>query len=126
MRNRQIEDRFMSKIEGNKRFGTVFMFCAMVSVLLIFCCLVFSIWNEYKETIIDNQKKQMLLTTQSMGENLKIFIEGYQADLNTLCAVEEENNKKTGREDWSMLQSYVTNHSRFVFDVILEDETEGY
>ncbi|MDR0925619.1 MAG: response regulator [Hungatella sp.] len=112
----------MSKIEGNKRFGTVFMFCAMVSVLLIFCCLVFSIWNEYKETIIDNQKKQMLLTTQSMGENLKIFIEGYQADLNTLCAVEEENNKKTGREDWSMLQSYVTNHSRFVFDVLLEDE----
>jgi len=122
MRNRQIEDRFMSKIEGNKRFGTVFMFCAMVSVLLIFCCLVFSIWDEYKETIIDNQKKQMLLTTQSMGENLKIFIEGYQADLNTLCAVEKENNKKTGREDWSMFQSYVTNHSRFVFDVILEDE----
>ncbi|MDR1548456.1 MAG: response regulator [Hungatella sp.] len=112
----------MSKIEGNKRFGTVFMFCAMVSVLFIFCCLVFSIWDEYKETIIDNQKKQMLLTTQSMGENLKIFIEGYQADLNTLCAVEKENTKKTGREDWSMLQSYVTNHSRFVFDVILEDE----
>ncbi|WP_349948796.1 ATP-binding protein [Lacrimispora sp. BS-2] len=112
----------MSKIEENKRFGTVFMFCAMVSVLLIFCCLVFSIWNEYKETIIDNQKKQMLLTTQSMGENLKIFIEGYQADLNTLCAVEDENSKKAGREDWSILQSYVTNHSRFVFDVILEDE----
>ncbi|MDR1772747.1 MAG: response regulator [Hungatella sp.] len=112
----------MSRIKGNKRYGAVFMFCAMASVLLIFCCLVFSIWEEYKETIIDNQKKQMLLTTQSMGENLKIFIEGYQADLNTLCAVEKENNKKTGREDWSMFQSYVTNHSRFVFDVILEDE----
>ncbi len=122
MRNRQIEDDFMSKIKRNKRYGTVFMFCAMASVLLIFCCLVFSIWDEYKETIINNQKKQMLLTTQSMGENLKIFIEGYQADLNTLCDIENENYKKTGREEWSILQSYVTKHSRFVFDVILEDQ----
>lgn len=122
MRNRQIEDDFMSKIKGNKRYGTVFMFCAMASVLLIFCCLVFSIWDEYKETIINNQKKQMLLTTQSMGENLKIFIEGYQADLNTLCDIENENYKKTGREEWSILESYVTKHSRFVFDVILEDQ----
>jgi signal transduction histidine kinase/CheY-like chemotaxis protein len=122
MRNRQIEDGFMSDIKENKRYGTGFMICAMASVLLIFCCLLFSIWEEYKETIINNQKKQMLLTTQSMGENLKIFIEGYQADLNALCAIEDENNKKSGREDWSILQSYVTNHSRFVFDVILEDE----
>ncbi len=122
MRNRQIEDNFMSKIKRNKRYGTVFMFCTMASILLIFCCLVFSIWDEYKETIINNQKKQMLLTTQSMGENLKIFIEGYQADLNTLCDIENENYKKTGREEWSILESYVTKHSRFVFDVILEDQ----
>ncbi len=66
MRNRKIEDDFMSKRKENKRYGTVFIFCVMVSVLLIFCCLVFSIWEEYKETIINNQKKQMLLTTQSM------------------------------------------------------------
>ncbi len=122
MRNRKIEDDFMSKIKESKRYGTVFIFCAMVSVLLIFCCLVFSIWEEYKETIINNQKKQMLLTTQSMGENLKVFIEGYQSDLNALCDIEKENYKKTGREDWSILRSYVTNHSRFVYDVILEDE----
>ncbi|WP_024293746.1 ATP-binding protein [Lacrimispora indolis] len=122
MRNRQSEDGFMNKINGNKRYGAVFMSCAMAAVLLIFCCLVFSIWKEYKEAIIDNQKKQMILTTQCIGESLKIFIEDYQADLNTLCSMEDENLKKAGRKDWSLLQDYVTHHSRFVYDVILEDE----
>ncbi len=122
MRNRQMRGRFMNKIKENKKYAAVFMFCAMAAVLLIFCCLVFSIWEEYKEAIIDNQKRQMILTTQTMGENLKVFIEGYQADLNTLCSMEEENYKKTGRKDWSLLQDYVTYHNRFVYDVILENE----
>ncbi|GLC79435.1 ATP-binding protein [Lacrimispora brassicae] len=122
MRNRQTGDGFMNKANRNKRYGAVFMSCAMAAVLLIFCCLVFSIWKEYKEAIIDNQKKQMILTTQSIGESLKVFIEGYQADLNTLCSMEDENLKKAGRKDWSLLQDYVTYHSRFVYDVILEDE----
>ncbi len=64
----------------------------------------------------------MLLTTQSMGENLKVFIEGYQADLNTIYDIEEENFKKTGNRDWSMIGDYVSNHRRFVYDVIVEDK----
>ncbi|MEY8353315.1 ATP-binding protein [Lachnospiraceae bacterium 54-53] len=121
MRNRQTRDGFMSVGKDNKKYTAVILFGAMAVMLIIFSCLVFSTWKEYKEAIIDNQKKQMLLTTQSMGENLKAFIEGYQADLNSLCAIEDEKYRKTGRKDWKVLEEYVTYHNRFVYDVILED-----
>lgn len=114
----------MNKINGKRNYTGIFICCAMAAVLVIFCFLVFGIWKEYKDAIINNQKKQMLLTTQSMGENLKVFIEGYQADLNTIYDIVEENYKKTGTRDWSIIREYVSNHKRFVYDVIVED-TKG-
>lgn len=112
----------MNNIKGKRKYTGIFICCAMAAVLIIFCFLTFGIWNDYKDAIINNQKMQMLLTTQSMGENLKVFIEGYQADLNTIYDIEEENFKKTGNRDWSMIGDYVANHRRFVYDVIVEDK----
>jgi len=112
----------MNNIKGKRKYTGVFICCAMAAVLIIFCFLAFGIWNDYKDAIINNQKKQMLLTTQSMGENLKVFIEGYQADLNTIYDIEEENYIKTGNRDWSIIGDYVSNHNRFVYDVIVEDK----
>ncbi|WP_333650964.1 ATP-binding protein [Lacrimispora sp.] len=108
--------------KDSKKYTVVFLSGIAAAMLIIFSYLVFSTWEEYKEAIIDNQKKQMLLTTQSMGENLKAFIEGYQADLNSLYAIEEENFKKTGQKDWKVLEEYVKYHNRFVYDVLLEDK----
>ncbi|MBE5991260.1 MAG: response regulator [Paenibacillaceae bacterium] len=112
----------MNNIKGKRKYTGIFICCAMAAVLIIFCFLTFGIWNDYKDAIINNQKMQMLLTTQSMGENLKVFIEGYQADLNTIYDIEEENFRKTGNRDWSMIGDYVSNHRRFVYDVIVEDK----
>lgn len=112
----------MNNKRGKRKYTGIFICCAMAAVLIIFCFLTFGIWNDYKDAIINNQKKQMLLTTQSMGENLKVFIEGYQADLNTIYDIEEENFRKTGNRDWSMIGDYVSNHRRFVYDVIVEDK----
>ena len=111
----------MKKIKEIRNYTGIFICCAMAAVLIIFCFLVFGIWKEYKDAIINNQKKQMLLTTQSMGENLKVFIEGYQSDLSTIYDIVEENYKKTGTRDWSVIGEYVSNHKRFVYDVIVED-----
>lgn len=111
----------MKKIKDNRNYTGIFICCAMAAVLIIFCFLVFGIWKEYKDAIINNQKKQMLLTTQSMGENLKVFIEGYQADLSTIYDIVDDNYKKTGTRDWSIIREYVSNHKRFVYDVIVED-----
>ncbi len=114
--------RFMDERKYGKKYTVVFLSGIAATMLIVFIYLVFSTWEEYKEAIIDNQKKQMVLTTQSMGENLKAFIEGYQADLNSLYATEEEYFKKTGQRDWKVFEEYVRYHNRFVFDVILEDK----
>ena len=113
----------MSRLNENKKYTGIFICGVMAAILIIFSFLVFGIWKEYKDAIIDNQKNQMVLTTKSMGENLKVFIKGYQADLNTLCDIEEKKYQQTGVEDWNNLSDYVKNHSRFVYDVILENES---
>lgn len=122
MTKRQTKGILMNILMEIKKRRAFIMSLAMIIVLGIFSCLVFSIWKEYKEAIIDNQKKQMLLTTQSMGDNLRAFIEGYQADVNSLCAMEEEKYKKTGEKTWSVLEEYVNYHTRYVYDAILEDK----
>jgi signal transduction histidine kinase/ActR/RegA family two-component response regulator len=122
MMKRQTKGILMKILMEIKKYRAILMSLAMAIVLGVFSCLVFSIWKEYKEAIIDNQKKQMLLTTQSMGDNLKAFIEGYQADINSLCAMEEENYKRTGSKTWAVLEEYVNYHTRYVYDAILEDK----
>jgi signal transduction histidine kinase len=122
MMKRQTKGILMKILMEIKKYRAILMSLAMAIVLGVFSCLVFSIWKEYKDAIIDNQKKQMLLTTQSMGDNLKAFIEGYQADINSLCAMEEENYKKTGEKTWNVLEEYVNYHTRYVYDAILEDK----
>ncbi|WP_313076299.1 ATP-binding protein [Lacrimispora sp.] len=122
MMKRQTKGILMKILMEIKKYRAILMSLAMTIVLGVFSCLVFSIWKEYKEAIIDNQKKQMLLTTQSMGDNLKAFIEGYQADINSLYAMEEENYKRTGLKTWDVLEEYVNYHTRYVYDAILEDK----
>ena len=124
---RKLRDSFMQKIKEDKKekkYIAIFMAVVLLIVVLMFSALGFSIWEEYKKTIIDNQKKQMLLTAQSLGDNLEIFIEEYEADLNALCTMESENRWIGGHEEWDILQGYVDSHERFVYDVIVE-ETDG-
>lgn len=113
----------MNGLKKNNKYSVGGMVCAMALVLLIFSCLGYGIWKEYKKAIMDNQKKQMLLTAQSIGENLKVFIKGYESDINTICAVEEKHSKRTGQKDWEVIEDYAANQKPFVYDVILEDES---
>ncbi len=124
---RKLRDSFMKKLKDDKKdkkYIAAFMAVVLLVVVFMFSALGFSIWEEYKKTIIDNQKKQMLLTAQSLGDNLEIFIEEYEADLNALCTMESENRWIGGHEEWDILQGYVDSHERFVYDVIVE-ETDG-
>lgn len=117
----------------DKKYIVIFMAAVMAGALFIFSCLGVSIWEEYKKTIIDNQKKQMLLTAQSLGDNLEIFIGEYEADIEALCRMEAVKHMQTGRIEWDLLTEYVETHNRFVYDVIVENKdgeiinsTKGY
>lgn len=77
------------------------------------------IWNEYRDSVIDTQKKQMLLTVQSLSENMEVFFEGCAEDLEALYKMGENS---LPWEVEGILQNYTDSRRVFGQDVMLEDE----
>ena len=95
---------------------TVLLF--VVAVLLVILIGKQS-WNEYRDSIIDNQKKQLLLTVQGLCDSMEEFMASYVDDLEGLCILSEKNwDQKEERNgvqnkevaDWSCLEEYVDTH----------------
>lgn len=94
-------------------------------------------WNEYRDSIIDNQKKQLLLTVQGLRDSMEEFMASYVDDLEGLCILSEknwnqeeiseenqsgiQNEKMKDLAGWSCLKEYVDTHERRVVDVVAED-----
>ncbi len=101
------------------------------AVLGVALCVGIGIWNDYRDAIIDTQKQQMLLTVQSLGEGMEVFIRGYGEDLEEIyqmarrvCAGRALGGPAPGDGEekalWDGLREYVDTHSAFVDDVIVE------
>lgn len=71
----------------------------LCAVLLALTFAGVSVWNEYKQSIIDNQKQQMLLTAQSLADNLQVLIEEYKADLEALDGMALRRTEGDGEPD---------------------------
>ncbi len=63
----------MNNIKGKRKYTGIFVCCAMAAVLIIFCFLTFGIWNDYKDAIINNQKKADAFNNPEYGGELKGF-----------------------------------------------------
>lgn len=112
----------MREIKHEKRkikYTASAMAAVLLAVVLALIYSGFSIWREYKQAIISNQKQQMLLTAQSLSDNLEVLIEEYEADLDGLCEIAAKQSEAGG--DWSVFEEYAVSHKRFVHDVVLED-----
>lgn len=94
----------------------------LYAVLLALAFAGVSVWNEYKQSIIDNQKQQMLLTAQSLADNLEVLIEEYKADLEALSGMALRRTEGDGEPDWTVFQEYAGAHHAFVYDIMLENE----
>lgn len=82
-----------------------------------------SVWNDYKMTIISQQKKQMLLTTESIAKNMELSLERTAADLKQLCAVAEEAENRpelSGLRDL-MFRQYIDEAGHFVTGILIRD-----
>lgn len=75
------------------------------------------IWKEYRDSIINQQKEQMYLNVKSLRDNLRLFISECIADLDGLHRL--SSAQKEGNQE--LLEDYVASHSRFVYDVCLEE-----
>ena len=106
----------------NKGFWTVKRVLSVILVVVLAAAVSIGIgiWGEYRDSVIDTQKKQLLLTVQSMSESMEVFIEEYSADLEGLykaAGLGQKMKEKNG----DLLKDYVDTHSTFVKDVIVEN-----
>ena len=92
-RDAQMGDQEGQKQEKNSQKNRIPKITALlfgVAVLLVILIGKQS-WNEYRDSIIDNQKKQLLLTVQGLRDSMEEFMASYVDDLEGLCILSEKN-----------------------------------
>lgn len=74
---------------------SLFFAPAVIGGFLLFLAVVlatgYTIWNGYKNTIMNNQKQQLLLTSRTLAGNMEISLAEYQQDLAFLLSHQEKN-----------------------------------
>ncbi|MCF2675493.1 cache domain-containing protein [Pseudoflavonifractor phocaeensis] len=98
---------------------------AVVLVLFLAGLLYLGVatWLQYKNSIIDKQKEQMLLTTQAISENLEQYIQEAQADLESLSlAAEKLDDPDLAAGAREQLKTYADSHKGAVYDVAVLGE----
>ena len=93
-------------------------------VLVLFLAGLLSLgvatWLQYKNSIIDKQKEQMLLITQAISENLEQYIQEAQADLESLSlAAEKLDDPDLAAGAREQLKTYADSHEGAVYDVVV-------
>ena len=76
-------------------------------IILAFMCIGNSIWNEYRNSAVQNQKDQMLLAVESISGRLEETIDEYAADIRSLwnCSHSLDEN-----EQEALWDTYVEEH----------------
>lgn len=95
---------------------------AVVLVLFLAGLLYLGVatWLQYKNSIIDKQKEQMLLITQAISENLEQYIQEAQADLESLSlAAEKLDDPDLAAGAREQLKTYADSHEGAVYDVVV-------
>ncbi len=92
----------------------------MVVALGVVAGLCATVWQDYRNTVIENQKEQMLLTTRAVCRSMNVFFEDVQAELSTLArsyAYFQQEGKQQVVE--LLFDLYALEHGGFVFDLRL-------
>lgn len=110
---------FEEHIRKNSRFYLVTLFLAVIILALM--CIGNSIWNEYRNSAVQNQKDQMLLAVESLSGRLEETIDEYAADIRSLwnCSHSLDEN-----EQEALWDTYVEEHGPVVQDVIIKKKGE--
>lgn len=66
-------------------------FVVPVILLVLLVLLGIRTWHVYKNTLMDNQKEQLMLVSKTLGQNMEASLSEYEDTLSFLCRVEEEN-----------------------------------
>lgn len=88
-----------------------------VLLFLLFLVLGFGIWREYRNTLMENQKKQIQMATDILSRNMEISMAEYEDNLEFLYRIGETSEDSAG-----IYKKYLETQNSFISDVCLENE----
>ncbi len=109
----------VESLKKNSRFYLVAAFLA--AAILALMCIGNSIWNEYRNSAVRNQKEQMLLAVESLSGQLEEAIDEYASDIRSLWNCSRFLSIEKQETLWD---TYVKEHTPIVQDVIIKKKGE--
>ncbi|MDO4264856.1 MAG: ATP-binding protein [Eubacteriales bacterium] len=96
-----------------RQAGIIAVLIIVISALLY---LGRYIWTDYRDTLVENQKAQMLIISQTLGKNITDTMLDYKDDLELLAEMESG-----GTADRSFYERYLGTQERFEKDLMRID-----
>lgn len=85
------------------------------------CVFLFAgigVWQEYRDTLMKNQKEQLLILTETLGASMEVSLAEYADTLDFLAQTDAMREP-----DEDFYESYLNAQSGFICDVFWEEET---
>lgn len=86
-------------------------------VILVFAG--FGVWKKYRDTLMQNQEEQMLLTTRILSENMAMSTEEYEESLSFLAKTTENRPQDEAKQ---LYREFIDTQTSFITNLYLEDE----
>ena len=86
-------------------------------VILVFAG--FGVWKKYRDTLMQNQEEQMLLTTRILSENMAMSAEEYEESLSFLAKTAENRLQDEAKQ---LYREFIDTQTSFITNLYLEDE----
>ena len=86
-------------------------------VILVFAG--FGVWKKYRDTLMQNQEEQMLLTTRILSENMAMSAEEYEESLSFLAKTAENRPQDEAKQ---LYREFIDTQTSFITNLYLEDE----
>lgn len=105
---------------GKEKRKTKYIVLCLIPIIIL-VALVFAAWQTwkvYRNVLMENQKKQLLMMAEIIGKNMKISMSEYEDDLDFLSELQEKGilNKEA-------YQSYINTQNNYIENLMLEDNT---
>ena len=86
-------------------------------VILVFAG--FGVWKKYRDTLMQNQEEQMLLTTRILSENMAMSAGEYEESLSFLAKTAENRPQDEAKQ---LYREFIDPQTSFITNLYLEDE----
>lgn len=94
--------------------GIIFGLILLAIILSVGC----AIWDDYRDEIMQNQKNQMLITSEILAKNMELSLNEYRNSLRFLCSLEKIETDKTRK----IYRKYLEEKNGFEEEIFLENE----